>query len=644
MIKSKRFKRVFLRVFVSLNFLLLGSGFFIYYTLKNSANKNNISNYEIYLKNQLNQPNSYPVNYPISSSVYQPVSVWTGRLILLPKEQRQLRKSVLFEVYNADSAHQNLVGKIVNLEWSRDSEAQKFVQAVTQDVKFIQATEDSKKTGNLHPDRLNNWQNVDPLESLAGARPQDDVVVELKNPVVVTNHQKERPSLKIAQEPVQVTGRIYALVTIIKREKADSVSAASPSDRFVVRHFNKKTKQFDGLLETIRIPQVPSDRNGISRSTNRGIEKSPLNSAGWYIYGTKDAEGIFVTQAIEPRALMRLQPDEVRVNRKSANSYLKKELWKGTEGQKGTAKIVLLDPKSQQFNEAVSKWREGDRAIVLHTYGGIGGKKPEPEPLGVVTGHFAYGIATVVRDRFTDELRFDIEYRQVYAHNPDGIIAGTMKWSTYMGDLQRGWLGNRPVSDAIVKLDAVTQDYDFDGIQLSPMKEFMRQLDIMMARYRIGDGTGSSVVTPSTSCVQDANQALFVTIKQVEKQVASNPRIQEWLRRHPTDAQTLRFQQLVKLGRSLEKQLAPLGIIRSDWQENAENLAGTRTADGTLTTVLKAATTWRTMLPRRAHDEIATILLNNGATLWIIRTNQVGGFNPDIVPRAPTALLGHRTN
>nr|WP_242040718.1 abortive infection protein [Coleofasciculus sp. FACHB-1120] len=622
----------------------MGSGIFIYYTLKNSANKNNISNYELYLKNQLNQANSYPVNNTISSSVYQPVSVWTGRLILLPKEQRQPGKSVLFEVYNAAPAHQNLVGKTVNLEWSRDAEVQRFVQAVTQDVKFIQATEDSKKTGNLHPERLNNWQNVDPLESLAGARPQDDVIVELKNPVVVTSKQKERPSLRIAQEPVQVTGRIYALVTIIKREKTDSVSAATPSDRFVVRHFNKKSKQFDGPLETIRIPQVPSDRNGITRSTNRGIENSPLNPAGWYIYGAKDAEGMLVTQAIEPRALMRLQPDEVRVNRKSAISYLKKELWKDTEGQKGTAKIVLLDPKSQQFNEAVSKWREGDRAIVLHTYGGIGGKNPETEPLGVVTGHFAYGIATVVRDRFTDELRFDIEYRQVYAHNPDGIIAGTMKWSTYMGDLQRGWLGNRPVSDAIVKLDAVTQDYDFDGIQLSPMKEFMRQLDIMMARYRIGDGTGSSVVTPSTSCVQDANQALFVTIKQVEKQVASNPRIQEWLRRHPTDAQTLRFQQLVKLGRSLEKQLAPLGIIRSDWQENAENLAGTRTADGTLTTILKAATTWRTMLPRRAHDEIATILLNNGATLWVIRTNQVGGFNSDIVPRAPTALLGHRTN
>ncbi|MFE1743656.1 abortive infection protein [Coleofasciculus sp. H7-2] len=635
---------MFLTIIVSLSLLLLGSGIFIYYTLKKSANKHNLSNYEIYLKSQFNQPSFYPSNQTISSSVYQPVSVWTGRLILLPKEQRQPKRSVLFEVYNADTAHQNLVGKIVNLEWSRDSEVQKFVRAVTQNVKFIQATEDSKKTGNLHPDRLNNWQNVDPLESLAGARPQDDVIVELKNPSVVTSNKKERPSLMIAQEPVQITGRIYALVTIIKREKADSVSAASPSEgRFVVRHFNKKSKQFDGLLETIRIPQVPSDRNGITRSTNRGIENSPLNPTGWYIYGTKDAEGMFVTQAIEPRALMRLQPDEVRLNQKSAISYIKKELWKDTESQKGTAKIVLLDPKSQQFDQAVSKWREGDKAIVLHTYGGIGGKKPEAEPLGVVTGHFAYGIATVVRDRFTNELRFDIEYRQVYAHNPDGIIAGTMKWSTYMGDLQRGWLGNRPVSDVIVKLDAVTQDYNFDGIQLSPMKEFMRQLDIMMARYRIGDGTGSSVVTPSTSCVQDANQALFVTIKQVEKQVASNPRIQEWLRRHPTDAQTLRFQQLVKLGRSLEKQLAPLGIIRSDWQENAENLAGTRTADGTITTILKAATTWRTMLPRRAHDEIATILLKNGATLWVIRTNQVGGFNPDIVPRAPTALLGHRT-
>ena len=32
------------------------------------------------------------------------------------------------------------------------------------------------------------------------------------------------------------------------------------------------------------------------------------------------------------------------------------------------------------------------------------------------------------------------------------------------------------------------------------------------------------------------------------------------------------------------------------------------------------------MLPRRAHDEMASLLLKQGARLWFIRTNQVGGW------------------
>ncbi|HEY9649156.1 MAG TPA: hypothetical protein V6C95_00730, partial [Coleofasciculaceae cyanobacterium] len=276
------------------------------------------------------------------------------------------------------------------------------------------------------------------------------------------------------------------------------------------------------------------------------------------------------------------------------------------------------------------------------TFGGIGGKKGEKVRFGLVTGHFAYGIARVVRDRLSNELRFDIEYQQVYANNPDGIVSGAMNWSNYMGDLWRGWLGNRPVSDIVVKLDAVTQDYDFDGIKLSPMSELIRQLDIMMARYRVGDGTGAAIVTPARSCAQDSNQALYVTIQRMQSAVAANPRIQDWLNQHPNDPQTLRFRQLVQLGQRLEKNLVPLGIVRSDWQKNADKLAGTNMERGLINKLLKAGTTWRTVLPRRVHDEMAAILWQSGGTLWVIRTNQVGGFDPDITPLAPTAVFGHR--
>jgi predicted Abi (CAAX) family protease len=615
----------------------LGSGLFVYYQFFYGAGQSNQNNYGIYRKSPLNQPSYYPLNQSVSSRLYQPTGIWVGRLILPPKEQRQRVKGVLLEVQHAAPDYQNLVGKIVNLRWRNDPEVQDYVQTVTKDVRFTEQTEESKNQGNLHPDRLNNWQKVDPLESLAGARPDDNVMVRLLQPIVVEEKGNDRPTIILSQEPIQITGRFYGLVTIVEPK-------INGSDKFLVHHFNPTSKQFDGLEETIRIPQVPADRSGVFRSKNQGLEKSPLNPTGWYIYGAKDADDIFVTQAIAPRALFRLQPDEVLLGKKAAIDYIDKTYWKDTQAQKGTAKTVLLDPTAKQINEAISRWREGDQAIVLHSFGGIGGKKAEPAPLGVVTGHFVYGLARVVRDPLTQELRFDIEYRQVYAHNPDAIVAGTIHWSGYMGDLQRGWLGNRPVSDVLIKLDAVTEDYDFDGIKVSPLKEFTRQLDIMMARYRIGDGTGAAIVEPATSCVQDSNQALFVTIKQIEAAIQSNPQIQDWLKRHPDHPQTQRFEKLVELGRSLERQLMPLGIVRSDWQQNAQTLAGTRPEANSLSNFFAALTSWRSLLPRRAHDEIAQIFLKQGASLWLLRTNQVGGFDPDIEPRAPTALLGRHSH
>lgn len=617
---------------------LLGIGVVSYCRSQQGSVTPQISNYEIYRQIPIAQPSYYRLDRNYAANLYQPVSLWTGRLILPENRSPNSNSFVLFEVYNAPSNAKDLIDKVVKLQWSDRPDVKDYRQLVTRDIRFTENTRKSQRGGNLHPDRLNNKKAIDPLESLAGSRPDDNVIVSLKEPISLLQNGKET-ILKIEREPVQITGTVYGLVTIIKRE-----AIGERGDRFLVRHFNKTSKKFDGELETIRIPQVIADRSSIPRSTNRDIEKSPLNPTGWYIYGAKDANGIFVVQAIEPRALMHLQPNEMRLNQQDAIDYIDEELWKNTAAQKGTAKVILLDPNSLQQQEAISRWQEGDRAIVIHIYGGIGGNKAEPTTYGIVTGHFAYGIATVVRDPLSGEFRFDIEYKQIYAHNPDGIVAGTIARSSYMGDLQRGWLGNRPVVDAIVKFDAVTQDYDFGGIKLSPLAEFTKQLDIMMARYRTGDGTGAATVSPAASCVQDANQALYITIKRIEERVNANPQIQAWLKLHPQDPQTLRFERLVKLGRAIEQNLAPLGIVRSDWQKNAENLAGTSLPGDFISTFLSTLGSWRTILPRRAHDEIATIFLQNGASIWILRTNQVGGFDPDIAPEAPTALFGHRTN
>ncbi|MEG4311154.1 abortive infection protein [Microcoleus sp. AT10_D2] len=568
--------------------------------------------------------------------LYKPIALWHGRLILPSNEQRLPYGTVFFEVINAPKKYKNFIGKTAFLKWSTNREVQFFVHAVSQDINFTQETQKSQKSGNIHPDRLNGWRNVGPLETLAGSRLDDSVTVMLRRPVIAIHYSSsDRQELTIDREPVQIIGRFCALVSILQRKERDS-------DKFIVRHFNKTSQQFDGAAELIRIPQVQPDKNGVARSTNHLIEQSPLNPEGWYIYGERDEDNIFVVQAIEPRKIAQLTPDETHLGLKKSLTYLNSKNWENTPAQKGQVKRVLLTPNDDIENASISPWQEGDIGIVIHSFGGIGGKKGEGPPLGIVTGHFAFGVAKVVRDRFTSELRFDIEYKQVYAHNPDGIVAGSSKWQSYMGDLQRGWLGDRPVCDIICKLDCVCYDYDFDGITLSPLTELNQQLDIMMARYRSGDGTGASLVTPATSCVQDSSQAIYATIKKITSEIESNPQIQDWLKTHPTDAQSKRFHQLVALGESLEKVLMPLGIVRPDWRKNS-TLAGIdaelkKTFFAGIATLIKTAISYRTMLPRRTQDEIAKVLLKQGAFLWIIRTNQVGGFDPDIKPIAPTGF------
>jgi predicted Abi (CAAX) family protease len=44
------------------------------------------------------------------------------------------------------------------------------------------------------------------------------------------------------------------------------------------------------------------------------------------------------------------------------------------------------------------------------------------------------------------------------------------------------------------------------------------------------------------------------------------------------------------------------------------------------------------MLPRLASETIAKQFLKQGAMVWILRTNQVGGYDPDIELIAPTPI------
>jgi predicted Abi (CAAX) family protease len=601
---------------------------------ESSYQSRKLSNYERYLQACFNQYNYYPSKQSVPSN-YHPVGSWIGRLILPDLKERSNVRGIFLEVYEAPQEYRDLIGKKVILSWIDRPDLQAYLNQVKCSIHFSAQAYESMNNGLVHPFRLNFWREIDALESLVGARPIDDVIVTLNRVIVVRNateSEGKQPfftKLYIDREPTVITGRFYGLITILDK--------ANQPDLFRVRHYNRSSKQFDGAEEIVYIPQVIADRNGVFPSTTNKIENSPLNSTGWYIYGELNRDRVFTVRAIAPRTLFQLKPKRIISGLSATTRYLNNQYWQDIKEQKGQIDSILLNPNSLPEAEAIARYQEGDRLLLLHTYGGIGGKKAEVPPIGLFFGHFAFGIANVIRDPITGELRFKIVYDQVYTQNLDGIIAGNLDWSNYLGDRQFGWLGTRPVVDFIVKLD-VLEEYNFGGNIRFPLNALAYQLDKMMARYRTGDGTGATFAGLANSCVQDSCQALYLAIKMILTEIRGNQKIQNWIADYPEDPQTKRLKRLVALYKTIERKLVPWRTVRSDWLDPFESLIGTRLAEQPVNTIINALTSWRSLLPSLANDRLAEILLEHGASLWLLKTTQVGGWDEEIEPIAPTKL------
>ncbi len=608
------------------------------------------SNYAIAQAQPFNQIDTYPVKPLPSAAALRPNGEWSGRLIL-PSEQDYATDPgdwAWFEVWHGGAGAPDLVGQTIKLTWKPTEGNDRYVKTVTQDITFSQQAENFLANGNLVPVRLNGRKQVGPMQSLAGARPKDDVTVRLVEAELTT--QGGQPVLQTGLEPIQITGHEYGLVKLLGPDPNITMPlptecpapAPCPSEFFQVQFYDTASQAFTGPTGTVRIPQQPMAKGERFFSNLQDLENSPAGEAGWYIYGARDASGVFTVQSLKPRALFQLQPDQVVIGLEPGLQYIDRQNWRDTPRRKGTLQRVLVSPNGGSSDAARARWQEGDYALVIHLFGGIGGENKEFAPAGTVTGHFAYGLARVVREPIANELQFDIQYQQVYAHNSGGIVSGTHDWADYMGDMQRGWLGLRPVSDVLVKLDSFITPFRFGDTTISLFRELLIQTQVMAARYRTGDGTGVAGVTPATSCVQDSNQALFIAMQQVRRQIETNPAVVEWIREHPDSATAVRARQFVALGQDLEALLTPYGVIRPDWQNNAETLAGIAPA-GTFSNnkgLFSGALSWQTMMPRWGHDAVARTFLRHGAQLWFLRSNMLGGNDPRIEPIPPTTIFG----
>lgn len=341
-----------------------------------------------------------------------------------------------------------------------------------------------------------------------------------------------------------------------------------------------------------------------------------LNRKGWYIYGDSNSKGEMMVTALEPRELFQITTDQMIGGFDSSVSYLKNENWRLEEQSKGRMTKTLLQPEvgkakfAPDLQEAMKEaFKLGDRALLLHLFGGAVGA---PATLGVYLGHFSFGTAEVVKDEFTGENRFDVEYKQVYAHNRGGVISGSQKWHAYMGDTERGYLFDRPVSDSIVPLPELFDD----SRGKKPYDALEQRLEEVMARYRSGHGDGSSQVTAAQNCSQDSSQALYAAMSDWEKAIADGTM---------SDA-------VASVAEDLAGHLTPLfGWAPKQWKKTANNEKAGRHS----LRWLPALKSPNTILPRKNLEKLTGLALKNKKPVLLVKTDVLGAENPQTIPSQP---------
>jgi predicted Abi (CAAX) family protease len=78
----------------------------------------------------------------------------------------------------------------------------------------------------------------------------------------------------------------------------------------------------------------------------------------------------------------------------AALTFLRHDNWSQPLLKRATFHSTALVPEGKP----PPPWQLGERALLMHLFGGIGGQDGEPVKGWSVTGHFSFGEAQVVRD------------------------------------------------------------------------------------------------------------------------------------------------------------------------------------------------------------------------------------------------------
>jgi predicted Abi (CAAX) family protease len=145
------------------------------------------TSYDLAQQAPFNRPEHYPLDQRPDPSLYKPHAEWMGRLILPARRDMTRRPGdwvwVVLEQAPA-WPHADLIGRRLRLSWQESPAITNLIDTVSTDIQLGAAAAKSAQQGNVLPTRLDGRRSVGPLQSLAGARPHDDIIVELEEVVL----------------------------------------------------------------------------------------------------------------------------------------------------------------------------------------------------------------------------------------------------------------------------------------------------------------------------------------------------------------------------------------------------------------------------------------------------------------------------
>lgn len=491
-----------------------------------------------------------------------PVAPWSGLLIPPTEDSRKADGSIEVKLENTPKKYANLRGKTLRLRQIGAGKDLRF------DVSFGPGAQHwIKKDQLIVAHGLDGWKKVSALESLAHSRPNDVIRASLPGALL----SGDESELLISGEPVLLDGIERCLVKFL------SVNG----DLAEIEHHS-------GQKESVRLDfkrDLPISPD--QKITLAGIEDHEINHTGWDAFGHRE-DGTLVIEAISPYELHRVGRAPGERFRRLSDS------WKLDDGDKTQARQIHYLAESGPSDRKITL---GEKFLLVHTFGSY---NDQGTTLGKFRGHSGLGFAEVKSHPITQELYFDVIYKQVYGQSRQGVFAASYHSHAYNGNLYRGRTFVRPTNDVL---------YPVSGMGEGFLEKLERAFDDMAAGYRTGFGHGMARVTLMTSCVHDSAIVLIDVLKGTPKTSLNR-----------------------RMSRALGKKIAPDEKFR-----NVELLPDD--IDMKLSTLWNGRRNLNLTIPRNFQDSLLKAFVDDGKNpVVILKTVQVGDDLPAISPKAPDRI------